>query len=167
MSNMIYKEQMMLDIRASLDKLKEKLTILRNIKNDEDTDVDEELLVYEFTILFDGLMNKISLMLDSINKEDEFYRMEIERLSKELEEAKSVFKTTTNSKGEIEIVPVKSKIFDFILGNKAIATIVILTSTFLLAFCVLFVFYYIDSGIASKTIVEVKDFILQVKNFIK
>lgn len=166
MSNTIYKEQMMLDIRASLDQLKEKLTLLRTIKNNDETDVDEELLVYEFTILFDGLMNKISLMLDSINKEDEFYRNEIDRLTKELEDAKVMFKTTTNSKGEVEIVPVKSKIFDFILGNKAIATIVVLTSTFLLAFCILFVFYYIDSGVASKTIDEVKEFILHVKSFI-
>lgn len=165
MSDAIYKELMMLDIRSSLDQLKEKLTQLRTIKNNDDTEVDEELLVHEFTILFDGLMNKISLMLDSINKEDEFYRSEIERLNKELEETKASFNSTT---GVVEGVnaPIKKKVFEFIFGNKALATLVILTSIFLLVFIVLFVFHYIDSGIASRTIGEVKSFIAHLKDII-
>ena len=164
MSNTIYKEIMMLDIRASLDQLKEKLMTLRTIKNNDDTEVDEELLVYEFTILFDGLMNKISLMLDSINKEDEYYRSEIDRLTKELEEAKASFKTVTNTTQPDH--PIKNKVLEFIFTNKTLATLVTLTSVFLLAFTILFIFYYIDGGIASKALVEAKEFILHIKDLI-
>lgn len=164
--NNVYKEKLMADIRLSLDVLRDKINLLKNIKNNEDTDVDEEDIVQEFALLFDALMNKISILIDSLSEEEELQKAETETLKQEVINLKlelARLQEKENLKLELGSLPIRKNFFGVIMENKFLFTLVVGVSLFILTFSVVFIFYYINHHAAGSAWVTVKELFTRVK----